>query len=291
MEEPLGDRVLVAVTEDGLLRARAAATSGLVGEALASRSLSRLASLALARALTTAAVYPITEKDAERVSFQWSGSGVLGTLVAEIRPPGLLRGLATVPDARQPDERYRGRRGVGFGLLPGGFLSILKQERGGAWTQGQVELATGEIDEDLEHFFRTSEQTPTRVRVLTNLNAGDRPVDAGGVLVQCLGGAPDELLPDMRLHERLGAQDTPERMLDEAFGGRPYRVLEEHPLSYSCPCSRERIERGIMLLEAEELLDMINEDRGARVHCDFCGTLYAFDRLQLEDLLARKLTS
>ena len=291
MSSVQGDRVLVAVTRDGLLRARAAATSDLVGEALAARRLSRLASLALARALTTAAVYPVTEKDAERVSFQWSGKGVLGTLMAEIRPPGFLRALATVPDARQPEGRYRGRRGVGFGLLPGGFLSILKQDATGAWTQGQVELSTGEIDEDLEHFFRSSEQTPTRVRVLTNLNAGARPVESGGVLVQCLGGAPEDLLPDARLHERLGARDAPERMLEVAFGGRSFDVLEEHPLSYRCPCSRERIEDGIMLLEAGELLDMINEDEGARVHCDFCGTLYAFDRLQLEDILARKLTS
>ena len=69
-----------------------------------------LASQAIARALTSVAVYPVSPKDAERIGLQWSGEGVLATVLAEVRPPGALRVLASVPDAVLPDGRYPGAR-------------------------------------------------------------------------------------------------------------------------------------------------------------------------------------
>ena len=76
------DRLLVAVTKDGALRARAASTSGLIREGLIRHLAGPGSALALARALSTIAVYPMEWKHNERVTVQWQGQGDLKTILA-----------------------------------------------------------------------------------------------------------------------------------------------------------------------------------------------------------------
>ena len=63
-------------------------------------------------------------------------------------------------------------------------------------------------------------------------------------------------------------------------------VLETRYPRYSCDCSRERIERMLITLGAEELEDMINEQHGAQVDCHFCNKRYEFSEEDLRMLLA-----
>lgn len=299
MQAPLQkDRLLVAVSRDGRLQVRAARTTGVVADALTRHLPGELAGRALARAVTCACLLPVSSKDTERVSLQWSGAGPLRTVMAEYRPPretgpglqdaGALRVLCSRPVVTSGPGNPEGR---GLGPALGrGFLSVLRQKPDGTFIRGQVELQSGEMDEDLEGYFRTSEQTPTRVRVVARLVREGLQVAAVGVLVQCLPGGSEDILPGADLHERLDPDAPPARLVEAALGGGGFDVLQETPLIYRCPCSRERVETGLMLLPPEELLEMINDDQGARVSCEFCGTTYSFDRAGLEDLLARKLT-
>lgn len=288
----MSDRTLVAVTRDGRLRLRATVTDETVTEALIRHLPGELASLALGRALTSTALFPVTWKDCERVSLQWSGRGPLGTLMTELRRPGRLRGLVSQPRAELAKEGYTGWRGIGYGLLPAGYLGVIRQKESGQFSRGQVELANGEVDEDLEAFFLTSEQVPTRLRTAVELGDHALSARAVGVLVQALPGSEGDeaALPDRRLHERMSADDSPERLLEIASGGVSLDVLEEIPVSWACTCTRERIEDGIALLEASEITSMIEEDGGASVTCDFCATIYALTVEDLRAILARKQT-
>lgn len=282
------DQVLTAVSRDGLVRARVADTTGVVAEALIRHLPGTLASRALGRALTAASVYPMSWKDFDRVHLQWSGRGPLGTLMAEIRKPGHLRAFATVPMA-EARPGYFGRRDLGYGLLPGGFLSVLKQRPNGSFTQSQVELASGEIDEDLEHYFTLSEQTPTRVRAFVELGRDGLSVQSRGLLVQVLPGGSEELLPQATgLHEKARASDPLEIFLELAFSGRPFDIVDATQISYQCPCTRERIATGIALLQEQDLREMMAEEKPTRVRCDFCATDYVFDRADLETILRER---
>ena len=73
-----------AMAEDGLVRVRAVITTDLVKDAKRRHGTSPLATTAIGRALTVAALYPLEEGKVEGVSFQFSGSGPLGTVYAEI---------------------------------------------------------------------------------------------------------------------------------------------------------------------------------------------------------------
>ncbi|MAG58984.1 MAG: hypothetical protein CMJ83_22070 [Planctomycetes bacterium] len=283
------DRVLVAITHDGRYRARAATTTEITREAIRRHGAGPLAAEALARAVTCAAVFPATWKDCERVSVQWSGGGPLRTLMAEIRPGGLVRGYVGQPAAGARCD-HDGYRGIAHGLLPAGFVVVIRQNINGTFQQGQITLPSGEIDEDLEAFFETSDQVPTRLRAMTQIDAETGDVaHAAGVLVQAL---PDDYPPELAeasSFEDFAPTTSPEDLLERALG-RPYDVLEEIPLTFACPCSRGRMADGIALLEVDELLDMINEDQGASVRCDYCGESQRFNREELEDIMVRKVT-
>ena len=64
-------------------------------------------------------------------------------------------------------------------------------------------------------------------------------------------------------------------------------MLERVPVRYRCDCTRERVERALMLLGPEELKDMIRTQHGAQVDCHFCNTRRRFTQEELEQLIAR----
>lgn len=286
------DRLLIAVTEDGLLRGRAIAGTELVRNAVRPHDPTPLATRAIGRAALAAALFPVSWKDIDRISIQWSGSGPLGSVMADVREGDLVRAKVSDPsavlDARMT---FSGRRGIGYGLLPHGFVSVIRQRRNGSFDRGQIDLKNGEIDEDLEAFFHKSDQTRTRLRGHVDVDdAGGGVRLATGLLVQALPGDDDQALPEFDLSEEEAANASPEKLLEHGFGGRPFRVLETRAPSYQCTCDAERFASGLMLLESSELLEMINEDQGARLSCDFCRTVYTFNREQLEDIFAIKFT-
>jgi len=285
----VADRLLTAVSRDGRLRGRAATTSGLAQEVVRRHGAGPLAAASLVRAVSCAAVFPATWKDSERVSVQWSGRGLLGALMAEVRAGGRVRGFVKTPQGGAPSSGVR-RLSLGHGLLPGGFVSVIRQNVSGAFSQSQVELASGEVDEDLEAFFAQSDQVPTRLRALCAFDDASLPVAASAVLVQAL---PDDDPPELISGEALEILDpstSPETLLALALGPG-HDVLAETPIAFTCMCSRDRMAAGIGLLELDELLDLINEDHGATVRCDYCGEVETFDREEVEQIMVDKVTS
>lgn len=287
---PLQDRTLIAVTRDGRFRARVARLTGVVGEACRRHGATGLVAEALARALGCVAVYPTNWKDAERIAVQWSGPGPLRTLMAEARPGRVLRAYAAGAYAGKRIARD-GYRGIGHGLGAGsGFVNVIRQEAHGAFAQSRVPLKNGEVDEDLEAWFRQSEQAPTMLRVLTGPEAGGVPRETSAVIVQLLPRAGPEDLPATAVMEGMGADAPLLDLLDAAVEGRPVDLLAEEALKFQCNCSKQRIAAGLALLQVDELLDMINKDRGASVRCDYCATRYTFDREEVEEIMVRKVT-
>jgi molecular chaperone Hsp33 len=286
----VGDRILIAVTRDGRFRARVARLTSAVNDACRSHGVTGLAAEALARPLGCAAVYPTNFKDAERIAVQWSGGGPLRTLFAELRTGGFLRGFV---GANYIGERNypTGSRGIGHGLaVKAGFVNVLKQSVSGAFSQSQVELRNGEVDEDMESWFQSSEQVPTRLRVLTGPMVDGVPREVCAIIVQLLPGAGADDLPSPEVLDSMGADAQLVDLLDAAVEGRPLEMLGESHLEYRCTCARDRIAAGIALLEVDELLDMINDDKGASVRCEFCAAHYVFDREDLESIMVKKVT-
>lgn len=293
---PGQDRVLIAISSDGLLRARAASFTHVVGDILQRQETNTLAGHALARAVGATALYPVSFKDVDRLAIQWSGGGPLRSLMVELRAAGpqaaTIRALARDPAPKvwgEASSTANARPSIGRGLLPGGTCSVLGQQGSGHFTQGQVALTNGEVDEDLDAYFAQSEQQRTAVRVVVEERVDGSIGAVAGCLVQELPEAPKERFSRVDL-ARIGAGNTAEETLGQALGD-DYRVVGSFDLQVACPCSRERARNGIAMLEIPELLEMLDEDHGATVGCDFCRTRYAFDEQDLLAIVIEKRTA
>jgi molecular chaperone Hsp33 len=59
-------------------------------------------------------------------------------------------------------------------------------------------------------------------------------------------------------------------------------VLDVRPVTFHCPCSRDRAAASLTLLGNAELGEMILDDGKAEVICNFCRERYDFDEIALE---------
>jgi molecular chaperone Hsp33 len=282
------DRVRTLLGEDGRLRVRVASTTELVAEAVRRHAPSEPASCALARALTSVALIPMSWKDADRVAVQWSGRGPLGSVVAEAREDGTIRGYVSRPAATLP-VWSREPRPFAVGIGPRGYVSVVQQARGGTFTQGQSELAAGGVDDDLARWFADSAQVPTCLRV--DEGSGE-PREVIGVLAQALPGdgetrADPSVLPNLDVIEDL-TRLSDDELVQAVFRSGDARVIEEKAVSFGCPCSRERAAMGVAMLEEDELLGMVAEDHGAEIKCEFCTENYAFSAEDLCSIIDEK---
>ncbi|MCE2141507.1 redox-regulated molecular chaperone Hsp33, partial [Streptococcus thermophilus] len=73
-------------------------------------------------------------------------------------------------------------------------------------------------------------------------------------------------------------------MLDNIYGDMEYKNLGEFPLAFKCDCSKERFLEGIKSLGRQPIEEMIAEDHGAEIICQFCENKYEYSEEELKAL-------
>ncbi|HEX2540507.1 MAG TPA: Hsp33 family molecular chaperone HslO [Caldimonas sp.] len=149
----------------------------------------------------------------------------------------------------------------------------------------------------LEHYMLQSEQLDTRLVL-----AADEHV-AAGLLLQRLPGrgrAGDEsvigrdedfnrvahLAATLRREELLGLDtDTVlRRLFHEEKVLRFPALVGEHAPRFACSCSRGKVGNMLQSLGRAEVDDILREQGGVEVGCDFCGAKYRFDPVDVGEL-------
>ena len=159
---------------------------------------------------------------------------------------------------------------------------------------GSVALLGGEIAEDLAAYFVESEQIPTACGLGVLVDRDQSVLTAGGYLIQLLPGASEDVITMVEggiyaagpVTELLKENDDPESLLKRVMSDFDLEILESTSIEYRCYCSRERMERALVSLGAEELQQLIEEQGNAELTCRFCDNVQKFTKEQLEALLA-----
>ena len=274
------DELLRTLTSDGGLRLIAVDVTASVAEGVRRHRLGPVAALALARGLGAVALAAGIEKELFRLSVQFLARGPLGQIHVEARPSGALRGYVGEPRALPAS--------LGEGLGAGGVVSVIRAQDDGRFVQGQSALGRRTIDGDLEHYLVQSEQVPSILRVLVDVDDAGLPRAVSGILAQVFPGAVDPVLPGDVLAPELLARTLPadlgvDALLARAAPGVAVDVLGRHALEFRCECSLERVARGVRMLGVEEIEQMERAGEAAEVGCSFCGTTW---RLEGADLVA-----
>ncbi|HWN68198.1 MAG TPA: Hsp33 family molecular chaperone HslO [Haliangium sp.] len=310
------DTIVRCVLRDPPLRVVAVTNTGVVREAARRHGAVGGAQVALGRGATCGLLLATLTKAGEQVTLQVLGSGPLGGLLVDATDAGHVRVSLKNPEVLVPGPHGQ-RVSVADGIGRRGVVSVARDLGMRFQSTGQSLIVSGEIDEDLEHYLTTSEQVDSALGCEVLL--GDSEVTAAaGVLVQCMPGE-DAAHVVAEVRERLraggltallarsmttaasdlgseagsgiGPEADPVLLARALLGERGARleVLDTRPVRFHCPCTRERVQNSLMLLDPAELESMVRDDEGAEVTCNFCREVYQLTASDLEALLAARL--
>lgn len=290
----MNDYMIRATAAEGQIRAFAATTRDMVENAKNAHNTSPVATAALGRLMTAAAMMGADLKgEKDLLTLRIEGSGPLGGLLVTANGHGDVKGYAFNPDVMLPPNA-QGKLDVG-GSLDLGVLSVIKDIGLKEPYVGQTQLVTGEIAEDLTYYFATSEQVPSSVALGVLMNKDNTVRQAGGFIIQLLPGASDEIIDKLEtklsgissITAVLDAGKTPEEILTDILGEFGLEILKKMPVQFHCDCERSRVEKAIISIGRKEIQDMIDEGKEIEVNCQFCNKHYKFSVDELGEMLKK----
>jgi len=143
------DVLVRAIVEADDLRIITAVTTEVVREAARRHEINGSAAAAIGRAITSGLLLATMTKGEERVTLQLVGDGPLRGVTADANAAGDVRAYVSRPDAHLPPVEPNVRPRLGDVLGKKGILTIVRDLGMRELYQGQVELVSGEIDEDV----------------------------------------------------------------------------------------------------------------------------------------------
>lgn len=292
-----GDYILHATAAGANIRGFFARTTGVVGTAARIHGTSPVVSAALGRLLTAGAIMgSMLKNDGELVSLQMKGDGPMGGLVVSCGPDCVVKGYPHNPRVDLPLNN-KNKLDVA-GAIGRGHLSVVR-DLAVAPFSGIVELVSGEVAEDLTHYFAHSEQQPSSVGLGVLVKVADKSIlHAGGFIIQILPGCPPHIPEELEriisdlppittlMHHNYSPDDIASRIL----GGFGLSIKEYRETRFGCNCSFDRTLAALASLGRKELTNILNEDGQATLHCHFCKTDHHFDSHQIKGLLEEQTT-
>lgn len=250
-------------------------------------------SIFYAKALTAGLlVSPMLVHD-ERYTLRWQYEGELKTITIDVGSEGLIRGY---PD--QLEIKSNSLEEI-FGL--GGKVGTVKSNRHRRLNSGMTLADRCDIALDLATCFTISDQIPTSILI----DLKTEPWQTRGWMIQALPEVGFDEFEDLRkifeseeTMEHFSKLENIEPEQIEAllkglgFPEHHTKLLVHQQLTPNsfCECNRDKIETVLLSLPIDELEDMIENDGGAQIDCQFCNTCYRFEAQDLRKIIDHKKT-
>jgi molecular chaperone Hsp33 len=288
------------------LRGRLVRLGSLLNEILTRHSYPEPVAVMLGEAIALAVALAGALKYDGVFTLQTKGDGPIRLLVADVTTAGAVRGYAQFDEAKLAKAMAAGEVAHSVPrLLGAGYLAFtVDQGEHAERYQGIVELQGASLAECTHHYFRQSEQVEAGLKVavarVPDASGGKPSWRGGSLMIQRLPpegqAAAQEAAEDgwrraMILMSSCTAQElvdpalTPEALLLRLFHEDGVRVYRRHSLTAQCRCSRERVERVLRMLPADELAALTTQEGDVVVTCEFCSTRYRFDDAEVHALV------
>ncbi len=287
------DKLVRAITKDGSVKAVAAVTKDLTEQVRNIHKTLPVATAAQGRTLAAASMMgnALKEENAS-LTLQIKGGGPLGTVLAVSDHLGNVRGYVQNPQVNVP-LREDGKLDVGRAVGADGTLTVIKDIGLKEPYIGSVGLLGGEIAEDLAAYFVESEQIPTACALGVLIDRDQSVKAAGGYIIQLLPGAGEDVIAKVEggvmaagaVTALLDRDPDPEALLRTVLSDFEVEILETAPIEYKCYCSRDRVERALISMGVAELEDLLAEQGGCELGCQFCDKVYRFTDKELQAII------
>ncbi len=293
MKQAALGRLLRGTLRNGQVRVLMCDTTNMAELCRMTHEPSNVCAAALGRGISAAALLTASadDPDSTNLTMTIKGGGPAGALVV-VAHGRRLKAYIDHPQVELP-LKANGKLDVGGALGKDGMITVVRDLGMREPYVGQCELQSGEIGEDVAYYCVVSEQQPTLCALGVLVNEG-RVISSGGVLVQPLPGCEEETLAELETRSMLfgdiSAQLLAQPMEDffkACFDGMEPETLDVEGLTYTCDCSRERMERALISIGQNDLQEIIDDDQGAELVCNFCHEKHQFTTEELKALLAQ----
>lgn len=284
--------LMTALSHNKEVRIYVAETTEMVEAARATHDLSPMSTAALGRTLTGAVIMGMMSKiDKEKVTLQIKGTNEIGLLIAIADTHGNVKAYTSTPHASSTFNEA-GKFDVGHAVGKDGKMVVIRDIGMKEPFIGQSDLISGEIAEDLAHYFMQSEQQATAVGLGVLLGNTTKVKAAGGFIVQLLPGASEETIS--ALEANLSGMKSVTALFEDGLdtkqiahqvlAGLGMEELETYELNYVCDCSRDKMRTALTTVGADTIRQLREEDGGAELVCHFCETKYHFNEDELKEI-------
>ena len=268
-------------------------STNIVARAEQIHSTSSAVTAAFGRLLTAASLMGARLKgEKDSLNLQLKGDGPAGSFLAVSGSSGNVRGYVQNPRVELPLNQ-NGKLDVAGAVGKEGFLYVVRDFGFGEPYIGSSPIVSGEIAEDITHYYATSEQTPTVCALGVLVNTDLTVINAGGFIVQMLPGASDEAIDLIEANtnamppitQLLCEEKSPEDIAGMLLNGFEYDILERRVTEYHCDCSLERVTRILSAIDRDDLEQMAQEQPITEVDCHFCPKIYRFSSDEIRCLI------
>lgn len=287
----MSSTIIRAMTRDGSARAFVINSRDIVNKAIEIHKTAPTATALFGRLLTASSVMGTMLPEKENtMTVAIRGQGIAGTALAVSDYYGNVKGYIQNPLADIP-LKPNGKLDVS-GIVGGGILCVSKDVGAEVPYNGNIELVSGEVAEDIAQYYAVSEQVPTLCALGVLVDTDYTCRAAGGVFVQLLPFADEEVVA--RLEENAKMLSNVSSLFDKglsnedvlkiALSGIEYDLFDELEIDYTCNCSAERTERAILSLGKSEVERIFAEQRAEgekeqlTLNCQFCNKEYVYSK-------------
>ena len=280
------------VTQEAEIRAFAVTSRDLTEYAREAHGTSPVVTAALGRLMSGALMMgDMLKEDDDLLTIRIESDGPVRGMTVTADKNGNVKGYPIVSRVTVP-TRIDGHLNVGD-AVGRGTLTVIRDMGLKDPYVGTIEIQTGEIAEDLTYYFAVSEQIPSTVGLGVLVARDESVLQAGGFCIQLMPFASDETISRLEenvkksksVTDMLKSGMTPEQMLETLLNGFSVEVQETLPVQFTCKCSKERVEKALILIGKEELEKIVADGKEEEIKCRFCNHSYRFLPDELSGLL------
>jgi molecular chaperone Hsp33 len=225
-----------------------------------------------------------------------TNKGAVSLLMADCTTGGQIRGYARFDEEALKSILLDNRNPGADVLLGGGTFSMtIDQGPDTDLYQGLAAVEGKRLSDCAEHFFKTSDQIPTMIRLAVGQELGDAGSlwTGGGLMIQRVAGddargetgdvyqTATALMSTVTDAELIDPDLPMETLLFRLFNEDGVRVLDRSAVSAECRCSRERLESTLESFDAKAIAEMADDDGNIRASCEFCDVEYVFPTAEI----------
>lgn len=288
------DFIIRGTAADNQIRVFAATTREMVDTARSLHEMSPLATAALGRTMTAAAMMGAMMKgEDDLLTIQIKGSGPIEGIIVTTDSKANVKGYVYNPQIELPLNN-NGKLDVS-GALGLGVLTIIKDIGMKEPYIGQTHLVSGEIAEDLTYYFASSEQIPSVVALGVLVDRDYTVKQSGGFIIQLMPDASEEVVEYLEksiaelpsVTDMLEQGKTPEDILKTVLGDLDLNIMEATPTKFFCNCSKLRVEKALISIGKKDLIELYEEGIPVELNCHFCNRKYEFSVNELDEIIKR----